>query len=288
MKKIVRFTWTRKLTHNEPRFREEAQKIGDIDINFICYFDVYYHNWFRYLSTKEPVKDYDIIWIGWIRGRSLRDGIVYYYCHLYSKKLVDKLKYHMLSYDKFTQILFLEYYWFNTPESLFFVFTNEYKEKYINILEQTLNYPFIAKDVEKDQWKWIHLIKERKQLEELIDNNEEIGFLFQEYIENKWDYRTLVVWEKVIWTIKRYNENDFKNNFSTGALAQSENLPDNINKIAVDIANKFNLHIAWVDFFIENWKYYVIEINDLPQYQAFEEATGISYPYEVLNYFKNL
>ncbi|RKW24751.1 hypothetical protein D8B45_01845, partial [Candidatus Gracilibacteria bacterium] len=67
-----------------------------------------------------------------------------------------------------------------------------------------------------------------------------------------------------------------------------ENLPEAVENATAQSLEKYGLDVAGIDFFIKGNEFYVIEINDLPQYSAFEKATGVSYPVAVLEYIKNL
>lgn len=289
MKKAVRITWTDNLLSNESRFKQEAEKMGGIDIDFITYFNLYYQNWlFRDINTQNSLKSYDIRWIWGKRGKSMKDWIIYKYWHLLDKTIVDKSKKYMISNDKFLQTVFLEHLWYFHPKTLFFVTKERNISRQIEILEKELSYPFIAKEVDKDQWKWVYFIEDKNSLEEIFQENIENWLLFQEYIKNQWDYRVLVIWNQTLGAIKRHNPEDFKNNISTGWTTQFAELPEEIYDTAIKVAHQFELNIAWIDFFLENWTYHVIEINELPQYKWFEEGTWLNYPQTVLEYFKNL
>lgn len=89
--------------------------------------------------------------------------------------------------------------------------------------------------------------------------------------------------------IKRSNEQDFRNNISAGGQSQRvQNYPEKLTEITEQILENYDLDIAGIDFFIHGEECRVIEINDLPQYAGFEQATGLSYAEAVLKYIKNL
>ena len=55
-------------------------------------------------------------------------------------------------------------------------------------------------------------------------------YMLQEYIENKGDYRVLILGEKVLGVMKRYRKDrqDFRNNFSMGGEVEVAELPPEI------------------------------------------------------------
>lgn len=289
MKKVLRLTWSRKLLDNEKKFKDSSLSIWGIDVDFLCYFDIYYQNGFRYINNWKLINEYDLYWVWWIKWISMFKWFLYKLWKLEWKKIIDEQKKSFLCNDKFTQVLFCEHYWFNIPKTLFFLSSDENTNKIIQILEKSLQYPLIAKLPNIDKWDGVFLINDIEWLESLLKNNLWEWFLFQEKIENTWDYRVITIWEKVLWAIKRYNPNDYRNNVWKWWTSQEANIPDFIKNISVDITKKFDLSISWIDYFItdDNY-YYIIEINDLPQYSWFEQATWLSYSKEVMMYFKNL
>jgi len=287
MKKIIRLTWSRGLLKNEKYFKSFSNE--NIDIDFICYLDLYYDNWFKNIKNNELLSDYDIYWLWWNKWLSMLQWFIYKKWILEKRKIIDEQKLNHLSNDKFSQILFCEHYWFKIPKSLFFIIDEIYFDKYIKIIEEKIKYPFISKIPNINKWNWVFLIKNRNDLLENLNKNIWWWLLFQEKIENTWDYRVITIWEKVIWAIKRYNPNDYRNNIWKWWTAEKVEISDFMKNLSIDITKKFNLSISGIDYFItENNDYYVIEINELPQYAWFDEVTWISYWKEVMNYFKNL
>lgn len=290
MRKVLRLTSNKELLKKESKFKESAKKIWNIEIDFLYYLDLYYYKWFRFISNWEELKDYDIYWIWGRKALSLLQWFIYKYGILENKKIIDTKKKYMLSDDKFSQLLYLEKYNFNIPKSLF-LFVSEISkiERYIEIIKEAkFWFPIIWKYIDLDRWEWVFLIKSEEELLNFLLKNIWKWILFQEFIENKWDYRVIVVWDKVIWAIKRYNKEDFKNNVSTWWKAIVTKISKQIEELSIKIAKWFQCEIAWIDFFIENNNYIVIEINRLPQYDGFEKATWISYSDIVLQYFNNM
>lgn len=122
-------------------------------------------------------------------------------------------------------------------------------------------------------------------------------FMLQEYIENRGDYRVLVLGEKVLGVMKRTSGGtDFRNNFSMGGKVEVADLPEDIKKMAVEATKVSDLMVAGVDVMprrqgtmSENREDYVIlEVNKGPQFKGFMAATGIDVPREIVRFLKSL
>lgn len=288
MKQIVKIvSWSSK---NELYFKEKAEEIGWLNIDFLSYFDIYYHDWFRYIKTQEKIKEYDIYWISWKKWEIMKNWLYYQLWFFDKKTIIDKRKELNLFSDKFSQLLFCKNNWFNIANSIFFIINEENINNYIDILEKNFTYPFIAKYPSIDRWEWVFLIKNICDLNNILKNKDSSSWIiFQEFIKNKWDYRIIVIWNKVIWTIKRYNPNDHRNNVSIWWEVISIKIDEKIKSKAIEISKAFWQDISWIDFFIkEDWDYSFIEINSQPQFSWFEKATWVSYPLEVLKYLKEI
>ncbi len=85
-----------------------------------------------------------------------------------------------------------------------------------------LSFPFIKKPDLGARGEGVEVIGDSRQLDQL--KNEEItGFVFQNFIENKGDYRVFVVGGKPIGVMKRIaQKGSFLNNVSRGGRAVKE------------------------------------------------------------------
>jgi len=281
--KIYRFLSNVNLKENEKRFILIWKK-NDIDFAYIFYNDLAYISWlWLYHIKKWLINDIDWVWITWNKYLDFKRSISYMFSNFYNKvKIIDTRNNKMLDDSKLSQLIYLDQKKYNIPKSLFFYIDNKWKE----ILEKTLKYPFIAKDIHLDRWEWVFLINDENELEKFFTINKEKPFLFQEYIKNNWDWRVLVVWNNVLWWFKRYNSKNFKNNFSQWWNIVFDEIPNILRQKSLDICKWFDIEIWWIDFFFEKWKYYVIEINRTPQTNAFRQKYWNLYEQKVLDMFK--
>lgn len=234
------------------------------------------------------MKDYDIYRIWGITWASMRSWLTYHYGLLRGKKIIDENKKNSLLIDKFYQSILMDHLWYKYPKSIFFVVHENVFYDQIKLLLDNFDFPIIAKKVDEDRWIWVFLLKNEKEVTDFIYKNNKNSIIFQEYIENDWDYRILIVWDEVIWTFKRQNKDSFLNNVSKWGETFLEELPSEINKIAIDITKGLWHQISWVDIFYQDGGYNIIEVNELPQYDGFEKITWVSYSEKVLEYFKKI
>lgn len=292
MKNILRLTGFSGLLWKEAYFKQCAQEVGWVNVDIISYLDLFYDiDWkFKFIETQKVLCDYDYFWIGGTRGLPFKSSFIYHYIHLLKKKIIDSRVALTLDMSKLSQIVVLNYLSIPIPKSLFFVNTRNLLETKIEIIEERFSYPMVLKDPTLDRGEWVSLVENKLQLRKYLEDAMPWNcVLIQEFIENDWDYRVIATRKGILGVIKRYNKNDFRNNISVWGESQViENLPEAVENATAQILEKYGLDVAGIDFFIKWNEFYVIEINDLPQYSAFEKATWVSYPVAVLEYIKNL
>jgi len=105
----------------------------------------------------------------------------------------------------------------------------------------------------------------------------ERGFILQEYLPADGDIRVFIVGNKVVGTMKRYIiKGDYRSNVSLGAKTEKIQSNSIIDKIALKAIKAVGFEIAGVDLIHYNNKYYVIEVNEGPQWQGFKKTTGVN------------
>jgi len=112
-------------------------------------------------------------------------------------------------------------------------------------------------------------VQEVLKIAHLNDNQ----FIFQEYIPNDFDYRLLVLGDRVriAEMRKRLDNTTHLNNISQGAaeiFIPLESLSKEIIEMAVKSAKLFNLDVAGVDIIVskETQKPYILEVNPSPAF----------------------
>jgi len=167
------------------------------------------------------------------------------------------------------------------------------------------SFPIILKGSGGDRGTRVYKANNLTELEKLVrdlrksETEEGRRYMLQEYIENKGDYRVLILGEKVLGVMKRFRKDrsDFRNNFSVGGEVEVAELPEEIKKMAVEAARVCGLMVAGVDimprnvdFELSNKRndYVVLEVNKGPQFWGFMKATGIDVPMEIVKFLVSL
>jgi len=169
-----------------------------------------------------------------------------------------------------------------------YVFSNIQEVKnYLN--NDILKFPFIMKPNLGSKGNGVSLIKDENDLSKILDTK---NFVFQNFIENKGDYRVFVVGGVCLGAIKRSSsDGSFLNNVSKGGTATNvldEQILDALKNIATPIVSVFNLDMCGVDIiYDENKKEYkFLEVNTVPQFLGFEKATNFNVAREIILYAK--
>ena len=111
-----------------------------------------------------------------------------------------------------------------------------------------------------------------------IDEKELGLYMWQKYLETKWDLRAIVLGGKAVGAMKRSAVGDeFRSNFSLGGSVEKWNLFDEERILAEKVAKVCGLDYCGVDLMKDKkGDLYVLEVNRACQFKGFEKATGIN------------
>jgi len=269
-------------TYNTRDLIEEIRSRGHL-FSTISAKDVFFDSSAGVLSIKEKINSFDIFF--------LRAG------HDEYQKEVRMLARHLLDSKKIVvdEVLGKEYINGKMSQTLLFskhdipcpkTFLASSFASYKTILEK-MRFPIIIKpDVGK---RGIGIKKFESLRSALIFlRKNERGFILQEYLSTDGDIRAFVIGKKVVGTMKRYTiKGDYRSNVSLGARTEKMQFDSTINKLALKATRAIGLEIAGVDLIRHNGKYYVIEINEGPQWQGFKKTTGINPAKHIIEYAIN-
>lgn len=160
--------------------------------------------------------------------------------------------------------------------------------EYIPFIESHLEYPFIMKDLKGMKGSHNFLIHSRSELlEKLSICPDGMELVFQEFIQNEFDYRFFVVKYKTRLVYKRIRPNNqtHLNNVSQGGSTEFVPLDDITHLIPpVDaLCKKLHLLICGVDLLKGvDGTHYFLEANDVPGIKSFNAGEY------VLEYLRSL
>lgn len=153
---------------------------------------------------------------------------------------------------------------------------------------ETLRYPFIQKPNTGSKGKGVELIRGRNDWGKIpLDMDQQV---YQNFIANTGDYRAFVLGGRMLGAIKRTaQKGGFLNNISLGGSAEQVTDPKiltKLNRISTTVASVFELTLCGVDIIFDetNQEYYFLEVNTVPQWKGFQNATGIDVAREIVQY----
>jgi RimK family alpha-L-glutamate ligase len=110
-------------------------------------------------------------------------------------------------------------------------------------------------------------------------------FYIQEYLPHQHeDIRAFVIGDSVVAAMKRRGTG-WKTNFSQGASAESIDLSDELQALAVRAARLVGLDYAGVDLMpAENGRTYVIEVNSIPGWRGLQKTTELKIAQKIIEH----
>ncbi len=120
---------------------------------------------------------------------------------------------------------------------------------------------FIAKYAKGSKGNEVYMIKSQSDFDIVLNKYDEV--VAQEYISTSFgkDIRVWVVGDSVVDAVMRYNDNDFKSNFSQGGSVKQVNISPEIERIALESCRAVGLKFAGVDLLFTEDSYTVCEVN---------------------------
>lgn len=212
------------------------------------------------------IKNYSAVWLtSFWRSRDLA-----YAVHLYLDHHGTPHTYAEQSTSKITDQILFTFAGIQSPNTFY---VNRHNVlNYIDAIEDTCSYPIIIKDTEGSRGKYSAFVKNRKQLLTRMANLpiKTRKFLFQEYIENDYDWGILVADGVVVSAERSYHSSsEFRNNACKGArevFVDIDAVPDAIKKIAIEASAKLDLTWSRSDILVDKKTGipYLLEVNRCP------------------------
>lgn len=221
------------------------------------------------IEDKE-ISEYDLVYIkNWGDALQPYATSIANYLSFTKTKFIEKAVSLPTTGNKLLQMIKLTMAGLPVPRT-FFVQKNHWMES-IEEIEQLFNYPFIFKATGASKGANNFLINSRTELESALEAGKSApNFIVQEYIENSFDYRLVVMGDNVTVLIRRENTSDTHlNNISAGnrevILDPSEPQYQHLNGIAVKATKVFARSITGVDIIVDkDGNPYILEVNPSP------------------------
>lgn len=142
------------------------------------------------------------------------------------------------------------------------------------------SYPFIMKAADGYGGKNNYLVKDYAHLCSLLNENKDLQFVLQEFVQNDRDYRCLVMGGEIVLVLerKRLDVSSHLNNTSAGAegkIVPLSSLPDTAQEAVLKSARVLGRDdFAGVDLMLhlDTKKPYILEVNQTPQIEIGAET----------------
>ena len=148
-------------------------------------------------------------------------------------------------------------------------------------------YPCIMKSVSGHGGQEVFLVHNEDEKSNIQKEHPNLEFIYQEYLENNGDVRLYVLNKSVITSIKRDNQNDYRNNFSLGGSVEVYKASQEMVDAALMIARLLNADFIGVDFLLTKDGFKIIEIEDPVGSRMVYKATDIDIIAKYIEYVRN-
>ena len=149
---------------------------------------------------------------------------------------------------------------------------------FLDEIIKEIGFPFVIKEAYGSFGKQVYLANNIEEAKEIITKIWWKPFLIQEFIASSKgkDVRINVVGDKVIASMYRENNNDFRSNISNGGNGSRFEPNNEFKQLAIKAAKVIGCDFAGVDvLFGPNNEPIICELNSNPQFASTLEATGI-------------
>lgn len=148
-----------------------------------------------------------------------------------------------------------------------------------------LSFPIVVKDVDSQRGRGVRLCRSKEELAEEIRSYGD-SIILQEFVKMDSDIRVLCIGDTVLGAVKRHVvDGDFRSNASLGAAVEPYAMTDHVRELALKAHKALGYDISGVDIgFASDGKPFVIETNITPEWQGFQEATGLDVAAEIVKY----
>lgn len=153
------------------------------------------------------------------------------------------------------------------------------KNRFLEMIEDELNYPIVVKEAFGSFGEQVYLAKNRQELSQLYNRLQLKPHLYQQYISSSFgrDVRLHVVGDRVVASMLRTNENDFRANITNGGKMHSFTPSEAFQNVAIEASKAVNADYSGVDLlFGADGEPIVCEINSNAHIKNILNCTGIN------------
>ena len=153
------------------------------------------------------------------------------------------------------------------------------KNRFLEMIEDELNYPIVVKEAFGSFGEQVYLARNHQELSQLYNRLQLKPHLYQQYISSSFgrDVRLHVVGDRVVASMLRTNENDFRANITNGGKMHSFTPSEAFQNVAIEASRAVNADYSGVDLLIgPDGEPIVCEINSNAHIKNILNCTGIN------------
>ncbi len=149
---------------------------------------------------------------------------------------------------------------------------------FLSHVASNLLFPLIAKLCYGSLGNGVFKINNMQELINFEIKYKTYEHIYQEYIEcNSSDTRVIVIGNKVICAMKRYNDKDFRSNIEQGGSGIIVKIDDKLRTICEKISLILQLDYCGIDILTDSTgNYYLCEVNSNAFFSEMERVTGLN------------
>ena len=146
-------------------------------------------------------------------------------------------------------------------------------------IAQQTGYPVVIKESFGSLGKGVYIARDKIELLSIMERVKLKPHLFQSYCGLKpgTDIRVIVIGGKVIASMERHNDGDFRSNIAQGGFGKPIILPEQYEKTAIRCAEVLGLDYCGVDLLYgDDGEPVVCEVNSNAFFDGIEKVTGVN------------
>lgn len=158
---------------------------------------------------------------------------------------------------------------------------------FLDVFEREFGYPYVIKECCGSFGAQVYLVTDRQRAIEILSGTNGRECIAQEYISESYgrDVRIHTVGNRVVTSMMRYNENDFRANITNGG-SMKEYCPTKAQEeLAITVAQLLNLDFAGIDImFGKDDEPILCEVNSNAHFRNIFDCTGVNVADEIMEY----
>lgn len=160
---------------------------------------------------------------------------------------------------------------------------------FVEDIIREFSFPLIMKESFGSFGQQVYLVNNKSELTEKVKELEGKPFLFQEYIKESRgkDIRLQVVGDRVVASMYRYSEDDFRANITNGGHMKAYEPTSQEKELAIRAARAVGADFAGVDLLFGKNGPLVCEVNSNAHFVNILKCTGVDTSMEIMKYIQN-